>query len=62
LSCHTSKVPALHAINLAQKSALIDQQWSPRVVAEMNDYQFKVVASKVNSSGTPTRKQMRPLL
>ncbi|MBY8960280.1 MULTISPECIES: cupin domain-containing protein [Pseudomonas] len=40
---HTSKVPALHAINLAQKSALIDQQWSPRVVAEMNDYQFKVV-------------------
>ena len=30
-------------INLAQKASLIDQQWSPRVVAEMNDYQFKVV-------------------
>jgi mannose-6-phosphate isomerase-like protein (cupin superfamily) len=30
-------------INLAHKAALIDEQWSPRVVAEMNDYQFKVV-------------------
>lgn len=30
-------------INLAQKASLIDQQWSPRVVAEMNEYQFKVV-------------------
>jgi mannose-6-phosphate isomerase-like protein (cupin superfamily) len=33
-------------INLAQKASLIDQQWSPRVVAEMNDYQFKVVRIK----------------
>ncbi|MHA3735490.1 cupin domain-containing protein [Pseudomonas sp. Eth.TT006] len=32
----------LQAINLAQKTALIDKQWNPRVVAEMNDYQFKV--------------------
>jgi len=31
------------AINLAQKLDLISQQWSPRVVAELNDYQFKVV-------------------
>ena len=30
-------------VNLAQKASLIDQQWSPRVVSEMNDYQFKVV-------------------
>ncbi|MBA1202046.1 cupin domain-containing protein [Pseudomonas capeferrum] len=30
-------------VNLAQKASLIEQQWSPRVVAEMNDYQFKVV-------------------
>lgn len=30
-------------VNLTQKASLIDQQWSPRVVAEMNDYQFKVV-------------------
>ncbi|MBA1194780.1 cupin domain-containing protein [Pseudomonas entomophila] len=32
-----------HPVNLAQKASSIDQPWSPRVVAEMNDYQFKVV-------------------
>ncbi|SEI37847.1 cupin domain-containing protein [Frateuria terrea] len=31
------------AINLAQKLGLLDEHWAPRVVAEMNDYQFKVV-------------------
>ena len=31
------------AINLAEKVGLISEQWSPRVVAELNDYQFKVV-------------------
>jgi mannose-6-phosphate isomerase-like protein (cupin superfamily) len=31
------------AINFAAKLALIHDQWQPRVVAEMNDYQFKVV-------------------
>ena len=31
------------AINFAQKLGLIDEQWQPRVVAEMNDYQFKLV-------------------
>ncbi|MBX3725248.1 MAG: cupin domain-containing protein [Xanthomonadales bacterium] len=31
------------AINLRDKLALISEQWSPRVVAEMNDYQFKLV-------------------
>ncbi|WP_285415139.1 cupin domain-containing protein [Pseudomonas sp. efr-133-TYG-5] len=35
--------PAAYPINLTHKASLIDQQWSPRVVAEMNDYQFKVV-------------------
>jgi len=30
-------------IDLAGKIALIDAYWQPRVVAEMNDYQFKVV-------------------
>ncbi len=30
------------AINLLRKLDLIAEQWSPRVVAEMNDYQFKV--------------------
>jgi mannose-6-phosphate isomerase-like protein (cupin superfamily) len=31
------------AINLASKFALFDEQWQPKVVAEMNDYQFKIV-------------------
>jgi mannose-6-phosphate isomerase-like protein (cupin superfamily) len=31
------------AINLEEKLRLIGEQWSPRVVAELNDYQFKLV-------------------
>lgn len=31
------------AIDMAAKIDLIDGHWQPRVVAEMNDYQFKVV-------------------
>ena len=30
-------------INLAEKLARLSEQWSPRVIAEMNDYQFKLV-------------------
>ncbi|WP_210643308.1 MULTISPECIES: cupin domain-containing protein [unclassified Pseudomonas] len=29
-------------INFAQKYALFQEQWTPKVVAEMNDYQFKI--------------------
>ena len=31
------------AINFNQKLALISAHWQPKVVAEMNDYQFKLV-------------------
>ncbi len=31
------------AINIHQKLGLIHEHWSPRVVAELNDYQFKIV-------------------
>src|SRR5277367_5661280 len=31
------------AINFRQKFGLFDAHWQPKVVAEMNDYQFKVV-------------------
>ncbi|MGC3875375.1 cupin domain-containing protein [Halomonas sp. GXIMD04776] len=31
------------AINFKNKLGLFDEQWSPKVIAEMNDYQFKVV-------------------
>jgi mannose-6-phosphate isomerase-like protein (cupin superfamily) len=29
-------------INLSDKFALIQEQWQPKVIAEMNDYQFKL--------------------
>ena len=31
------------ALNFESKFALFDEQWSPKVIAEMNDYQFKIV-------------------
>ncbi len=31
------------SINLASKFELLTEQWQPRVIAELNDYQFKVV-------------------
>lgn len=31
------------AINFAEKLALIDTLWQPRVATEMNEYQFKLV-------------------
>lgn len=30
------------AVNLRDKLALLSEHWAPRVVAEMNDYQFKL--------------------
>jgi mannose-6-phosphate isomerase-like protein (cupin superfamily) len=30
-------------LNFARKLDLVDALWSPRVIAEMNDYQFKLV-------------------
>jgi mannose-6-phosphate isomerase-like protein (cupin superfamily) len=30
------------AINLREKLARLSEHWSPRVIAEMNDYQFKL--------------------
>ena len=34
---------ACEVINFAQKLSTFSEHWSPRVVAEMNDYQFKLV-------------------
>jgi mannose-6-phosphate isomerase-like protein (cupin superfamily) len=31
------------SINLAEKFGLFSEQWQPKVIAEMNDYQFKIV-------------------
>lgn len=34
---------AYQSLNLSDKLHLLNEHWSPRVIAEMNDYQFKVV-------------------
>ena len=31
------------SINFEEKLGLFDEQWQPKVIAEMNDYQFKIV-------------------
>ena len=36
------------AINLQQKLGLFSEYWTPKVIAEMNDYQFKVVKLQGN--------------
>lgn len=33
-------------ISLEEKFSLFEERWSPKVIAEMNDYQFKVVKVK----------------
>ncbi len=37
---------ALRSINLRQKLRMFTGFWSPKVISEMNDYQFKVVKAK----------------
>ena len=37
-------------VNLKQKLSSFSERWSPRVVAEMNDYQFKLVKLQGESS------------
>ena len=34
------------AVNFSKKFGLFAEQWQPKVIAEMNDYQFKVVKLK----------------
>ena len=34
---------AYKAISLKEKYSLFTKQWAPKVIAEMNDYQFKLV-------------------
>ncbi|QVQ26510.1 cupin domain-containing protein [Achromobacter deleyi] len=39
-------MPSMQPINLAAKLALIQEHWMPKVIAEMNDYQFKLAKLK----------------
>lgn len=36
-------MPPISAINISGKLALFSEHWRPKVIAQMNDYQFKVV-------------------
>lgn len=42
---NTEQTPAhaIRTLNFAQKFSLFTDQWAPKVIAEMNDYQFKIV-------------------
>ena len=42
MSTDRAKPSRYQAINFNEKLQRIDEQWSPRVVAQMNDYQFKL--------------------
>ena len=39
----TAPARARQPVNFDAKLALINEHWKPRVIAEMNDYQFKIV-------------------
>ncbi len=34
--------PTHHPVNFAAKYSLFSEQWQPKVIAQMNDYQFKL--------------------
>jgi len=38
----SEKLMSKHPINLSEKLSLFADHWSPKVIAEMNDYQFKL--------------------
>ena len=39
----TTSERKIQSINFLEKFSLFNEQWSPKVIAEMNDYQFKLV-------------------
>src|SRR5450759_1665353 len=47
------------AINFGKKFRLFDEQWQPKVIAQMNDYQFKVAKLQGDFIGTITRRRTR---
>ncbi|MDP6213006.1 MAG: cupin domain-containing protein [Candidatus Thalassarchaeaceae archaeon] len=42
-ACGLRQTGIMDKINLREKLAVFSDQWSPKVIAEMNDYQFKLV-------------------
>lgn len=42
------------AINLEQKLSLFTEQWSPKIIAQMNDYVFKLAKIQGSYAYDPT--------
>jgi mannose-6-phosphate isomerase-like protein (cupin superfamily) len=40
------RIMKYQALNFKEKLSLFNEQWKPKVIAEMNDYQFKIVKIK----------------
>ena len=40
------RLPSMGKVNFIEKLSMFTDHWSPRVIAEMNDYQFKLVKIK----------------
>ncbi len=51
----------IRKVNIKKKADLITELHSYKVIAQMNDYYFKLVKAKGISSGTSTRRLMRYL-
>lgn len=46
-------------VNLEHKFSLFDAHWQPKVIAQMNDYQFKIVKIEGGLYGTRILKPMK---
>ena len=52
----------VEAINFSDKFKKLNEFWSPKVIAEMNDYQFKIAKFKNEFVWHDHKKQMKHLL
>ena len=48
-------------INFLEKFSKFNELWSPKVIAEINDYQFKLAKIKNDFICIAMKKQMKPL-
>lgn len=53
-------VIAHNPVNFAQKYSLFTEQWQPKVIAQMNDYQFKLARLEGDFYGTATPTPTKP--
>ena len=49
----------MEKVNLAEKLALFNEQWKPKIVGELNGQQVKLVKFQGRSSGTTTTTRTR---